>query len=252
VGGSRGTTLSSIIGKQYVNDRSSVKVSLSTHLTANTYGLAKSLLLYPRNLQSIDQDPVKQIKVFLSGGNYYEFESYIEAVDLKADPAALVDLEIRFHSWVWREYSSNLVNYNNLPFNPNSQIHKPIPGWETYLQATIVSPGTTTLSWDISISNEWQFESLLEAYLQPPNPVEAYQSNIEAKFNATFLANRGSPPNYKGACTILHKNTQTGSITNLFTIPQLLRESYGVLGIGEQGQPLKWQASYLIINETPT
>jgi hypothetical protein len=235
-------------------DRRALRINLSTNLSPGIIHLIGDLACGPwRNTLSIDSFVPTRLTVYEGNGEGYDASGYVDRLGLKIQRGNLVGLEISITCWVWNHLLGGTTPIISQGLNPVSYNYKPIPHWKALFNSTLVSAQAIVTDWDINLNNNWTFENLLEATLEPPNPSQIYPGPLDGDISIKWLAKRNDKPAESGSGTISFLDPREGNYTPLYrlSIPFLIRESRSIDGFGEGDSPLQWDASYRVTQINP-
>lgn len=250
------TNSSFAVGQMVARDRRALRLSMSTYLCKALVGFPRDLTYGPwRDQIAIDSVTPALIKVFLGNGEGYDAKAYIDSVSITVQENSLVGLNITATAWEWEDL---IAGTPTLPtqkaLEPFSNEYKPIPHWLMILESSVVG-SSTVLNFSVNFNNNWQYEQLLEGYSSVPNPANIYPGPLEIDLTMSWLAKRSDRPKETGNALIRVRDPiQFPTLQDLLTltIPLMTRTSRSARGVGDGNSPVRWEASYLVLETKPT
>jgi hypothetical protein len=230
------------VGQIPVKNRRSLPLSFSTFICPRTMPLVKALTYGWRTLGLMDMVGETPFGLFPAAGEGYSGSGYVEELTLTGSPDSLVSLNVNMTCWVWQEVPSlQPLQKMGAALAPMSDAYKPVAGWATIPNFSVILPNAIPMNWSLSLRNNWQYQSFLGGYTQPPNPGLVTAGDLDVTFTIAWLAARNSRPLDTGSLQLQIGVPQIDKIyiDTLFRDPQ--RAFTGIAGPNE---PIKWEASY--------
>jgi hypothetical protein len=241
-GGSYHFDPSRAIGQLPAKNRKSLPLSFSTFICPRTMPLVKTLSYGWRTLADMDMVGETQFSLFPAVGEGYTGFGYVDELTMSGSGESLVTLNISMTCWVWQEIPSlrSLQKYGAV-FAPMSNEYKPTPGWASIPNFPVISPEAVPMNWTLTLRNNWQYQSFLAGYAQPPNPALIVAGDLDVTFTIAWLAVRNSRPLDTGSLRL-----QIGvPPIDVIYIDHLIRDPQRAFtGIGGPNEPIKWEAEY--------
>jgi hypothetical protein len=237
------------IGQLPAKNRRSLPLSFSTFICPMTMPLVKALTYGWRTLSLMDMVGETQFALFPAAGEGYSGSGYVEELTIAGSPESLVSLNISMTCWVWQEIPSpQPLQRTGAALAPMSNVYKPIAGWQTIPNFSVISPNAIPMSWSLTLHNNWTYQAFLAGYTQPPNPGLITAGDLDATFTISWLAARNSRPADTGS---LQLQIGTPQIDKIY-IDNLIRDPQRAFtGIGAPNEPVKWDASYYAQGSIP-
>lgn len=245
-------------GTMVAKDRRALRITLNTELSQSNLHLIGDLTFGPwRNSTSITSATPTEINIYKGSGEGYKSSSYVDRVSLKVGNAGAITFSIQATAWVWTDLNAGTVaQKQGFGVQTYQNQYKPVPHWLGTIDTNLVpssSNNGTVLEWDLNLNNNWQFDHLLEATLEPPNPAQIYPGPLEGDLSLKWLARKDCRPKESGNAIIRIKDPSSRAHPDILTInlPLLVRESRNTDALGEGNSPVKWEASYKLLRVNP-
>ena len=237
------------IGQLPAKNRRSLPLTFSMFICPRTMPLVKALTYGWRTLALMDMVGETSFELYPAVGEGYRGSGYVDELTIAGDPGSLVSLNIGMTCWVWSEIPSpqSLQKFGSA-LAPLSNDYKPLAGWQTIPYFPVISNNAIPLNWSLTLKNNWQFQSFLSGYTQPPNPSLITAGDLDITFNITWLAARNSRPLDVGS---LQLQMGVPQIDRIF-IDNLIRDTQREFtGIAGPNEPIKWESSYYAQGSIP-
>jgi hypothetical protein len=237
------------VGQIPVKNRRSLPLSFSTFICPRTMPLVKFLSYGWRVLGSMDMVGETPFSLFPAAGEGYTGTGYVEEIIITGAPDSFVTLTINMTSWVWSEIPSpRPVQKFGRALSPLDNAYKPIAGWATIPNFSVISSNAIPTNWSLNIKNNWTYQSFLEGYSMPPNPALINAGDLDVIFSLGWVAARNSRPLDTGSLQLQIGVPQIDKIyiDNLIRDPQR-----SFTGIGSSNEPVKWEAQYYAQGSLP-
>jgi hypothetical protein len=249
------------VGEVPVKNRRSLSLTFSTFICKRTMPIVK-LLSYDWRSSPDKMDNVSetQFSLYPAVGEGYDGFGYVDEITMSGAPDALVSLNITMTTWVWKEVQapqSWRLPYGAGVIAPFTDVYKPIAGWQTIPSFSVISDQAIPMSWTLTLRNNWQYQSFLAGYTQPPNPALITAGDLDVIFTMSWLAVRNSRPLESGNLRLQIGGTPIGmspSIAPLdvIYIDKLIRDPQrSFAGTAEPNGPIRWEASYYVQGSLP-
>jgi len=237
------------VGQIPVKNRRSLPLSFSTFICPRTMPLVKLLMYSWRTLTLMDMVGEVPFGLFPAVGEGYVGAGYVDEMTLAGSADSLVNLNINMTCWVWQEVPSpQPLQKMGAALSPFSNPYKPIAGWQTIPNFSVISASAVPTNWSLGFRNNWNYQQFLEGYLQPPNPALITAGDLDITFSLGWVAARNSRPLDVGSLQLQIGVPQLDKIY----IDSLIRDPQRQFtGIGAPNEPVHWEASYYALGSLP-
>ena len=259
-GGSYHNNPAFAVGPLAVKNRRSLPISFATFICPATMPLVKALTYAWRTSAAL-MDSVGEVPFGLypaAGEGYSNVSSgsaYVDDVTLTGAPDALVTLTINMTCWVWQEVPSPKAlerDPASKPILPMSNYYKPIAGWQTRPNFTVMTPNAIPMNWSLTLRNNWSYQHFLAGYAQPPNPALITAGDLDISFSIAWLAARNNRPLDIGTLQLQIGVAPGYSPLDVITIDNLIRDPQRAFtGVAGPNEPIKWEAQYYAQGSIP-
>jgi len=250
-GGPVSTQYVSGIGGPTVKQRRKLAINLTCPMTRQSFSMALLHSMKIRNQEILPYPFPLDLRV-ASGEGYQSDYAYLDSVSLTSSAEHLASLQFQISAWVWQERDGAELDREGQAFNPRE--HEVLPGWKVCLTHSGISG--ETISWSLSLNNNWQYKRLAEGrgFLPqdygPPNPRIITPGPLDATIELMTLARPGVRPASRGSAQI-QISAQNGDSLWDFTFLETVREARNLESLGTANGLVLWKTTWYVISVLP-